>query len=137
MRKHEIVRIVSAEGLASTDQTWAQCTKGGNLLFISGQVALDVQGKIVGMNDFEIQARRALDNLVTMLKAGGADLEDLMMITVFVTDMSNRPVFAKVREAYFRKNPPASTIVEVERLCTDGLLIEVNGVAVLQEKADL
>jgi reactive intermediate/imine deaminase len=131
MSKAKTVRIVNSEKVASTDGTWAQYTSKGNLLFISGQVALDAKGNIIGRDDFEKQAKQTLDNLVTMLKAGGANLEDLMMITVFVTDMSNRSIFAKVRKAYFRKNPPASTIVEVKRLCTDGLLIEVNGIAVL------
>jgi len=131
MSKAKTVRVVNSEKVASTDGTWAQYTRKGNLLFISGQVALDAKGNIIGRNSFEKQAKQALDSLVTMLKAGGANLEDLMMITVFVTDMSNRSIFAKVRKSYFRKNPPASTIVEVKRLCTDGLLIEVNGIAVL------
>ena len=80
---------------------------------------------------FEAQARLALDNLVEVLKAAGGGLEDLMMITVFVTDMGNRPIFARVRDAYFRANPPASTIVQITRLFMEGVLVEVNGVAVL------
>jgi len=131
MKKLKTVRIIGIGGVASTDGTWAQCTRKSNLLFVSGQVALNAQGNVVGINDFETQAKQALDNLVVMLKEIGATLEDLMMITVFVTDMSNRPIFAKVRNAYFRKNPPASTIVEIKRLCMDELLIEVNGIAVL------
>ena len=131
MKKLKTVRIVGTDRVASTDGTWAQCTSKSNLLFISGQVALDAQGNVVGIDDFETQAKQALNNLVAMLKESGATLEDLMMITVFVTDMSNRPIFAKVRNAYFRKNPPASTIVEIKCLCMDKLLIEVNGIAVL------
>ncbi len=131
MGRVKTVRIVNSEKIAGTDGTWAQCTRKGNLLFISGQVALDAQGNIVGRNDFKAQAKQVLDNLVTMLEEGGGSLEDLMMITVFVTDMSNRPIFAKVRDSYFRKNPPSSTIVEIKRLFMDELLIEVNGIAVL------
>jgi len=131
MKKLKTVRIVGTDRVASTDGTWAQCTKKSNLLFISGQVALNAQGNVVGIDDFATQAKQALNNLVAMLKESGATLEDLMMITVFVTDMSNRPIFAKVRNSYFRKNPPASTIVEIKGLCMDKLLIEVNGIAVL------
>ena len=131
MKKLKTVRITGTDGVASTDGTWAQCTRKSNLLFVSGQVALNAQGNVVGINDFGTQAKQALDNLVTTLKEGGATLEDLMMITIFVTDMSNRPIFAKIRNSYFRKNPPASTIVEIKRLCMDELLIEVNGIAVL------
>lgn len=135
MSKHneETIRITGTEKVAQTDGTWSQCTRKGNLLFISGQVALDAQDDVVGEGDFQAQARQALDNLVAMLEAAGGSLEDLMMITVFVTDMSNRPAFAKIRDAYFRQNPPASTMVEISRLVMDELLIEINGIGVLNQ----
>ena len=131
MAEGKAKRILGIEIVAGTDGTWAQCTKKGNLLFISGQVSLDADGNLVGKDDFEAQAKQTLDNLEAMLEAAGAGLEDLMMITVFVTDMSNRPIFAKVRDGYFRANPPASTMVEIKRLVMDELMIEVNAIAVL------
>ena len=129
----KVDRILGTEEVAATDGTWAQCTRRGNLLFISGQVALDAKGDLVGKNDFKAQAKQTLENLKTMLNAGGASLKDLMMITVFVTDMNNRPTFAQVRDSYFRGNPPASTMVEIKQLVMDELMIEVNGIAVLRE----
>jgi len=54
------------------------------------------------------------------------------MITVFLTDIRNRPTFVKVRDAYFRASPPASTLVEISRLVMDDLLIEINGIAVVE-----
>lgn len=125
------IRIIGTEKVAPSDGTWSQCTRQGNLLFISGQVALDSTGEVVGKGNFETQAKKALDNLMAMLEAGGGKAEDLMMITVFLTDIRNRPTFAKVREAYFRANPPASTLVEINRLVMDDLLIEINGIAVV------
>ena len=129
----KVKRILGTEEVAATDGTWAQCTRRGNLLFISGQVALDAKGDLVGKNDFKAQAKQTLENLKTMLNAGGASLKDLMMITVFVTDMNNRTTFAQVRDSYFRGNPPASTMVEIKQLVMDELMIEVNGIAVLRE----
>ena len=133
MDRSEVIRIDGTEKVAGTDGTWSQCTRRGNMLFISGQIALDADGELVGADDFEAQAIQALDNLKAMLEAGGASLEDLMMINVYVTDMDNRPIFARVRDGYFRDNPPSSTIVEIKRLCMDELLLEVNGIAVLPE----
>jgi len=130
MSKDKTVRVVSPKKVAITDGTWAQLTKKGNFLFISGQVGCDMNGNIVGVNDFEAQAKQALNNLVEMLEEGGGNLDDLMMINVFVTDMRNRPIFAKVRDSYFRKNPPASTIVEIRRLFNDEVLVEINGIAI-------
>jgi 2-iminobutanoate/2-iminopropanoate deaminase len=124
-------RLVATENVAATDGTWAQVTRKGNLVFISGQVSYDKAGNLVGRDDFEAQARQCLDNLVDVLTAAGGSLKDLMMITVFVKDMALRPIFARVRDAYFRANPPASTIVEIKRLFADEVLLEVNGIAVL------
>jgi 2-iminobutanoate/2-iminopropanoate deaminase len=128
----DAIRIIGTEKVAPSDGTWSQCTRRGNLLFVSGQVALDSTGEVVGKGNFEMQAKQALDNLIAMLEAGGGTSEDLMMITVFLTDMQNRPTFAKVRDAYFRANPPASTLVEIRRLVMDDLLIEINGIAVVE-----
>ncbi len=131
MARESSTRLIATEKVAATDGTWAQVTRKGKLIFISGQVALDKAGDLVGRDDFEAQARLCLDNLVDVLKAAGGNLKDLMMITVFVKDMAQRPIFARVRDAYFRANPPASTIVEIKRLFMDDVLLEVNGIAVL------
>ncbi len=131
MAKESRVRLIATEKVAATDGTWAQVTRKDKLIFISGQVSLDKAGNLVGKDDFEAQARQCLDNLVDILRAAGGSLKDLMMITVFVKDMAQRPIFARVREAYFRSNPPASTIVEIKRLFMDEVLLEVNGIAVL------
>lgn len=123
-------RILSTPEVGGTDGTWAQAVRRGSLLFVSGQIGCDSSGNAVG-SDFASQARQALDNLMSMLRSGGAGPEHLASITVFVTDMANRPQFAQIRRAYFEHNPPASTIVEIRALCSPELLIEINGVAVL------
>lgn len=124
-------RIMGTEKVANTDGTWVQATRAGNLVFISGQVPLDSDGELVGKDDFKLQARQCLDNLVAMLEDSGASLKDLASITVFLTDMNNRKDFAEVRKDYFSDNPPASTLVEINRLFMDDILLEINGIAVL------
>lgn len=131
MKQGNTLRLIGTEKVAATDGTWAQVSRKGKMIFISGQVGLDEKGELPEPGGFEAQARLALDNLVEVLKAAGGSLEDLMSITVFVTDMANRPVFARVRDGYFRANPPASTIVEINSLFMEGVLVEINGIAVL------
>jgi len=126
-----IERIMETEKVCGTDGTWAQATKRGNMLFVSGQVGVDREGELVG-SDFASQARQTLENLKNMLEAGGATLEDLASITVFVTDMKNRPAFAAIRREYFEDDPPASTIVEIAQLYSPEVLVEINGVAVTE-----
>lgn len=125
-------RIIGTDKVAGTDGTWSQATRKGNMLFVSGQVPLDSEGNLVGKDDFPAQAKQCLDNLVAMLEAGGATVKDLASITVFLTDMKNRPTFAAVRKEYFQNDPPASTVVEINKFFMDEILIEVNGIAVLE-----
>jgi reactive intermediate/imine deaminase len=125
------IRLTGTDKVAKTDGTWAQLTRKDKLVFVSGQVPLDATGELVGRSDFRRQAVQALDNLVSILESAGASLKDLMAITVFVTDMANRPVFAEVRDSYFRDNPPASTIVQVTSLFSPEVMVEVNGIAML------
>ena len=103
----------------------------GDLLYISGQVAWDEQGRIVGVGDGPAQARQAFDNVGKVLAAHGASWQDLVKVTVFVTDFSWFDELSALREALFPENGPASTIVQVAGLVQPELLIEVEAVAVV------
>lgn len=103
----------------------------GDLLFISGQVAWDDEGRIVGIGDGPAQARQAFDNVGKVLAAHGASWQDLVKVTVFVTDFGWFDELSALREALFPDHGPASTIVRVAGLVQPELLVEVEAVAVL------
>ncbi|MEI6308281.1 MAG: RidA family protein [bacterium] len=124
-------RVLGTNEVAASDGTWSQCVRRGGIVCISGQISLDSDGKVVGKGDFEAQAKQALDNLMAMLKSVGGSPEDLISINVFLTDIRNRAIFAKVRDPYFRDNPPASTLVEISHLVMEELMIEISGIAAL------
>jgi reactive intermediate/imine deaminase len=103
----------------------------GSLLFISGQVAMDEKGNVIGKGDIKTQARQVLENVKSALEGLGATMDDVVKVTVFVTDMSHFKEIHEVRRAYFKKeNYPTSTIVEINRLAKEDLLIEVEAIAV-------
>jgi reactive intermediate/imine deaminase len=104
---------------------------GGALLFVSGQVALDRNGNLVGEGDMARQAEQVFDNLRTALEANGASFGDVVKITTFVTDMSALQVVRDVRKRYLTDPPPASTTVEVAALFRPEALIEVEAVAAI------
>lgn len=104
---------------------------GGRTIYVSGQVALDRAGVLVGKNDLEAQTRQVFENLRTALAASGATLDDVVKITIFLTDASQIQVVRNVRDAYFTKEPPASSAVEVARLARPDLMIEIEAVAVV------
>ena len=103
----------------------------GPLLFISGQVAWDEQGFVVGVGDPAAQARQAFANLGAILGAHGADFSDVVKITVYVTSLDWFDQLSVVREELFTPTPPASAIVQVVSLVQPDLLIEIEAVAVV------
>ena len=103
---------------------------GGRTLYVSGQVALDRTGAVVGKGDLKAQTRQVFENLKAALAASGATLDDVVKITIFMTDASQVQTVREVRDTYFTKQPPASTAVEVARLVRPELMIEIEAVAV-------
>ena len=110
--------------------TISQAKRVGDLLFVSGQVAFDEAGSLVGQGDFPAQAEQTMQNLQRVLQAGGASLQDVVKVTNFLVDPSDYAAFNEVRRRYFPQDPPASSTVIVKALAAPDLLVEVEAVAV-------
>jgi enamine deaminase RidA (YjgF/YER057c/UK114 family) len=108
--------------------------EGSRLLVISGQVALDAQGKLVGPGDITRQTEQVFDNLQALLAADGATFDDVVKLTIFVTDISQRPKVSAVRSRYLTGRKPTSTFVEVRKLASDDWLIEVEALGVIKKE---
>lgn len=104
-------------------------TGTGALLFVSGQIALDETGAVVGVGDVTVQSHAVMQALQAILAAHGGGLEDVVNIRTFMTDMSGLPEYGAVRAQYLTGPPPSSTTVEVSRLFRPGALLEVEVVA--------
>ena len=105
---------------------------GGRTLYLSGQIAVDAQGKLVGAGDFAKQAEQVFANIDAALKASGASFANVVRIDMYVTDMTQLAALRAARDKYVDTgHPPASTLVEVSRLARDGLLLEVEATAVV------
>lgn len=104
----------------------------GNLVFISGQAALDENGSVVGKGNFEAQAEQTFANLKRVLEAGGSSLDKIIKVTIYLTDMSNFPKMVELRGKYFSSPWPADTIVEVNSLALPDLMIEIEAVALVE-----
>ena len=103
----------------------------GPLLFVSGVVPVDEAGRLVGGDDVVAQARQVFANMGAVLAAGGATFADVVKVTVFLTDVEDRPLINPVRQEVFGDTRPASTLVEISALVIPGAKIEVECVAVL------
>lgn len=102
----------------------------GDLLFISGQAAIDDRGQIVGAGDFDAQAAQVFRNLDRVLRAGGSSLANVLEVTMFLRDMANFPKIVELRGRYFTPPYQADTIVEVSSLYSPDALIEIEAIAV-------
>ncbi|HJV37452.1 MAG TPA: RidA family protein, partial [Geothrix sp.] len=105
--------------------------EGGRTLYVSGQIALDKDGALIGKGDLKAQTRQVFENLQSALRASGATLDHVVKITVFMTDVSDIQAFRDVRDTYFTQQHPASSLVQVSRLARPDLLIEIEAVAVV------
>lgn len=114
----------------------AQGYRVGELLFISGQTALDDQGQLVGIGDFDIQAQKAFENLEKVLLAGGSSLKNVVKVTILLRDMANFDKIVTLRGKYFTAPYPADTIFEVSSLFSPDALIEIEAIAVADDAAD-
>ncbi len=112
---------------------YANCVKvaPGPLLFVSGQVPIDEQGNTVGGDDLAAQGRQVFANLRTILRANGADLSDVVKLTLFVTDMRAVHELTALRSELWPSDGPASSLIEVSALANPKWLIEVEAVAVV------
>jgi reactive intermediate/imine deaminase len=103
----------------------------GQLYFISGQVAVDAQGKLVGKGDIRAQTRQVLENIKAALAAVGGTMDDIACVNVFVMDMQHLQAIHEVRAEYWQGNYPASTLVQVAGLVDADYLIEINATAII------
>jgi len=106
---------------------------GQRLLYLSGQVALDSTGALVGGTEFRAQARQVFENLRAGLAAAGASFADVVKLNYYILDVRHIPVLREVRDQYVNTAaPPASTLVEVRHLFRDDVLLEVEAIAAVR-----
>lgn len=119
------------EGMSVPISHYADAVRAGDLLFVSGVVPVDGDGNLVGGDDVVAQARKVFQNIGEILAAAGASPKDVVKVTLYLTNVDDRPKINPVREEWFGETRPASTLVEISRLAIPGARIEVEAVAVL------
>jgi 2-iminobutanoate/2-iminopropanoate deaminase len=119
------------EGQADPISHFTDAVRAGELLYVSGIVAVDGEGRLVGGEDVVAQARQVFENMRAVLAAAGCGFEDVVKVTVFLTDVDDRPLINPVRQEVFGATRPASTLVEVPRLAVEGAKVEIECVALV------
>jgi 2-iminobutanoate/2-iminopropanoate deaminase len=101
----------------------------GELIYLSGQAAIDQQGNLIGVGDFDAQAEQTFANIRSVLETAGSSMDKIVKVTIYMTDMSYFSSIVELRRKWFRPPYPADTIVEVKALALPELMIEIEAIA--------
>ena len=130
--------VLIPEGVAPPGgkYTHAIRVRGGELLFISGQVAIDPAGGFVGENDAAAQTRQVFANIGNVLKTAGGSFDDVVELMCYIVGRDSVPGYMEARAAIFEEiypagNYPTATLLVIEGLADERFLVEVSAVAAL------
>ncbi len=108
---------------------------GGQLLFLAGQTASDEEGHIIAPGDIVAQYTQVLQNLQTVVEAAGGTMQNIVKMTIFVSDRdnyrANLRALGKAHQTFFGAYYPATALLEISRFYQDEAMIEIEGIAVL------
>ena len=127
------IRTLRVPGLLEPISHFSDAVIAGRTLYVSGLVATNEAGEVVGAGDVVEQTRQIFRNLKSILDAAGAKPADVAKVTIFMRDVAQRPLINPIRQEFFGPHRPASTLVEISRLVRDDLLLEIEAVAQLPD----
>jgi 2-iminobutanoate/2-iminopropanoate deaminase len=124
-------RELRVEGQAEPISHFTDAVLANDLLFVSGIVPVDGDGRLVGEGDVVEQARQVFRNIEAILDAAGCTFADVVKVVVYLTDIEDRPLINPVRQEVFGDTRPASTLVEIAALVVPGARLEIECVALV------
>ncbi|WP_232695406.1 RidA family protein [Brevibacillus daliensis] len=132
MQNSKQVKFINPETMPATfGYTNVVEVRNVRTIYVSGQVALNKDGQVVGTGDLASQTKQVFENIKCALEAAGVCFNDVVKLTFFLTDISKMQIVREIRDQYVNTlNPPASSAVEVRKLIRDELLIEIEAIAV-------
>jgi reactive intermediate/imine deaminase len=124
--------IIQPSSLLDPRPRYAQVSRNGNQVYLAGQLALDVNGNLVGKGDIETQTRKVFENLKRCLDAVGASFDNVVKINVYLTSITDQlGAVSKVRQEHFKTEAVPSTTVEVSALAHPDCLLEIEAIALM------
>lgn len=124
------LRPLSTDKAPAAVGPYSQGIKGENMIFTSGQLAFDPETGEICTGDIQKETRMCIENVKAVLQAGNADLNNIVKITIFVTDIGNFSLINEVYAEYFTDHKPARSLVEVSKLPKGGD-IEIEAIAMI------
>lgn len=123
----------------SSDSIWeekvgySRAVKMGNVIEVSGTVAADEYGNVVGQEDAYLQTKFILEKIEAVLKRAGAEMKDVVRTRMFVTDISLFDEYGRAHGEFFKEIKPATAMYEIKGLVKKEFLIEIEATAIIKE----
>lgn len=114
---------------------YSQCLRVGSLVYIAGQCGLGPDHQVVSLN-FEPQARAALERVQKAVEAAGGEIDDIVAMTVYLTDVRSGRIFTDIRREFFRQPFPTSALIGVSQLMPLNAQIEIQATAIVHLPSD-
>jgi aminoacrylate peracid reductase len=124
-------KVIKSKSLPEPKAPYSMATMAGNTMYISGLVALDKQGEVLGKGDIVAQIRRILEIMKELVAVEGGELSDVTKTTVYLTSFENYSEMNNVYREFFPAEPPARATVKTELVNPD-FLVEVDAIAVIE-----
>lgn len=125
---------ISSSAVWEQEVGYSRAVKIGNIIEVSGTVAVDEQNNLVGEGDAFAQTTYILEKIQRVLESAGAALQDVVRTRMFVTDISRWQEYGKAHGTFFGAIRPCTSMIEVSRLIHNGYLIEIEATAILQHE---
>lgn len=124
-------QITAAEAPEMAGNIFSNCLKAGNQVILSGMVASDDAGGVIGGASTYEQARACFAKIEKLIEAAGGSLADVAKLTIYLTDIADRPELGRARKEFFEGRMPASTLIGVSALAGPEYRVEIEAVAFL------
>jgi aminoacrylate peracid reductase len=105
--------------------------EAGRALYVAGQTSRDSQGNVVCKGDAAGQTRQVLENMKRVIEGAGGRMEDVAKTTVYITDIKHREAVGRVRQEFFKGDPPANTLLVISGLADPDFLVEIEAIVPL------
>ena len=123
-----IKRAISPQVSEPAEGTWSNCLVVDGVAYVAGMVARGSDGRVVAGDEYE-QARMIFLKIKNLVEAAGGAMADVVKVTIFVTDITQREKIWRARREFFTGNFPASTLVQVAALAEPSLKVEIEAIA--------